>query len=77
MNSHDVPAKAAPKTRRLGPLFVGYSWATDGGWDWTSESGDRHRDVFALVIVRRDGELPLLRLTVGPAFVGILAPGLR
>lgn len=40
--------------------------ADDGQWDWTADNGDTHRDLVALVVVRRKGMPPILRLTVGP-----------
>ena len=50
------------------------SWSWDGGWDWTSDKGDKLRDLFAVKIVQRPKEPPLYLLVLGPlCFAAIMS----
>lgn len=57
------------RSRWFGRTLVSVQLADDGGWDWTSDAGDAHRDLVAVSVVRRPGEPALLRLCLGPVMI--------
>ncbi|HEY6462234.1 MAG TPA: hypothetical protein VIY73_18835 [Polyangiaceae bacterium] len=57
------------RTKWLGRLLIGWDWADDGKWDWTSNRGDQHSDYASIAVCRRAGYPPLFRITIGPIAV--------
>jgi hypothetical protein len=60
------------RTMRLGRVFVGFDWAPDGKWDWTSDVGDKHSDYASIAVCRRGDYPPLYRVTLGPIGVSLI-----
>lgn len=54
------------KTVWVGPFLVGFDWASDWKWDWTSDIGDEHSDFAAVARVIRKDHPPLYRILLGP-----------
>jgi len=60
------------KTLWIGRLLVGFDWAEDGKWDWTSDRGDKHSDFASVARCVRGDNPPLYRLTLGPLALSFL-----
>jgi hypothetical protein len=56
----------------LGPAFVGFGWAEDYKWDWTSDIGDEHTDYVSVAVCRRPKHPALFRVTLGPLCVSFI-----
>lgn len=60
-------------SQRLNRLVgIDFQWAHDGHWDWTTDVGDRHIDYVCVRILKREGQPPVLLLSLGPLMVGLL-----
>ncbi len=54
------------KTKWIGPVLLGFDWASDWKWDWTSDRGDEHSDFIAVARFIRKGYPPTYRIALGP-----------
>lgn len=64
--------KPLDKKRWFGRTLIGWAWADDWKWDWTSDRGDHHSDFASVAVCRRDGYPPLYRVTFGPISVSFV-----
>lgn len=60
----------------IGRLLVGFGWASDFKWDWTSDVGDEHSYFVTVGLIRRKGTPSrILYLTLGPVCASFVVKG--